>query len=81
MGDVLSEVVILEKLHLENAVNLETQLGAAGTCAKRSKKPPTPTIALNKPDHMSSSFVALSKYPGGRRGSALEVSLNAYEEL
>jgi hypothetical protein len=39
MGDVLSEVVILGKLHLENAVNLETQLGAAGTCAKQSKTP------------------------------------------
>jgi hypothetical protein len=42
MDDVLSEVVILGKLHLENAVNLETQLGAAGTHAKRSKNPPPP---------------------------------------
>jgi hypothetical protein len=70
MGDVLSEVVILGKLHLENAGNLETQLGAAGTRAK-IQKPPTPTIALNKLNQMSSSFVALSKYPGGRCGSAL----------
>jgi hypothetical protein len=42
MGDVPSSVRDTWKVHLENAVNLETQLGAAGIRAKQLKNPTPP---------------------------------------
>jgi hypothetical protein len=71
VGDVLSEVVILGKLHLENARKFGDPTWSCRDSRQAIQNPPTPTIALNKLNQMSSSFVALSKYPGGRCGSAL----------